>query len=158
MIQCRLATPKRMIATAGLPRRSASHAKAGLPRPTREGGRTMACGVLIVEDEPDLRDMLAQMFALEGFQPSVAANGHDALNVLRAGRKPQVIVLDLMMPVMDGWTFLRRQREEPALSGIPVVVVTAVWREQMGELGAVAAVLTKPFDVSQLVDVVREYC
>jgi CheY-like chemotaxis protein len=117
----------------------------------------MACGVLIVEDEPDLRDMLAQMFALEGFRPTTAANGRDALDALQTGDKPQVIVLDLMMPVMDGWTFLRLQRAEPALSRIPVVVVSAVWREQMGELD-VAAVLSKPFEVSELVDLVREHC
>ena len=65
--------------------------------------------VLIVDDDPDLREMMAMLLAEEGFDTEVASNGQDALDKARA-RPPRVIVLDMMMPVMDGWTFRAHQR------------------------------------------------
>ena len=71
------------------------------------------CPVLIVEDDEDLREMMAQLLTLEGFQTAAVANGREALDYLRATAKPNVILLDLMMPVMDGWEFRRHQQADP---------------------------------------------
>src|SRR5947208_6432557 len=84
------------------------------------------CPVLIVEDDEDLREMMAQLLTLEGFQAATVANGREALEYLNSGARPDVILLDLMMPVMDGWEFRRRQQADPAVSGVPVIVLSAL--------------------------------
>ena len=118
----------------------------------------MPCGVLVVEDDPDLRHLMHRLLSLEGFDPQVAANGLEALDILRSAPPPRVILLDLMMPVMDGWQFRQQQRADPQLAGIPVVVTTAVPQiERLNELKA-AAILHKPWDLSELLDAVRRYC
>jgi CheY-like chemotaxis protein len=82
--------------------------------------------VLIVEDDPDLRELLGDVVALEGYQVFAATNGSEALHYLRvAERPPCIILLDLMMPVMTGWEVLANLSREPALRTIPVVVLTA---------------------------------
>src|SRR5690349_1848715 len=82
--------------------------------------------VLVVEDSTDARQMLASLLEVEGFAVRTAANGREALDQLRAGPPPCLILLDLMMPVMDGYQFRAEQRQDPGLSPIPVVVVSAV--------------------------------
>ena len=81
--------------------------------------------VLIVEDDTTLRDGLAELLELEGFSVSRAANGRESLSQLNAGLRPDVIVLDLVMPVMDGLRFLKTVRGS-AHGDIPVLVMTAV--------------------------------
>src|SRR2546430_989400 len=77
------------------------------------------CPVLIVEDDADLREMMAQLLSLEGFQAAAVANGSEALQYLHNGHiKPDVILLDLMMPVMDGWEFRRKQQADPAFADV----------------------------------------
>jgi len=113
--------------------------------------------VLVIEDEPYLCDLIADVLEAEGHQPSKAANGLDALSRV-AESKPQLILLDLMMPVMDGWEFMTALRSNPDWQDIPIVIITAVYdiaRTQQ-ESGA-SAVITKPFDIDQLVDVVNSY-
>jgi two-component system, chemotaxis family, chemotaxis protein CheY len=113
--------------------------------------------VLVVEDEPYLCDLIADVLEAEGHLPTKAANGLEALNHLTTD-PPQLILLDLMMPVMDGWEFMTGLRSNPAWADIPVVLITAVYdvaRSQQ-ETGA-KAVITKPFDIDQLVDVVNSY-
>ena len=106
--------------------------------------------VLIVEDDPDSRNMLAALLGLHGYRTVTAANGLEALELARRER-PGVILLDLMMPVMDGQTFRREQLNDATLAGIPVVVLSAHAQtaELSRELG-VAAHLLKPFDLDQL--------
>src|SRR5689334_24744520 len=70
------------------------------------------CPVLIVEDDEDLREMMAQLLTLEGFQTATVANGREALEYLHEASAPDVILLDLMMPVMDGWEFRRQQQAD----------------------------------------------
>src|SRR5262245_24697691 len=97
-----------------------------MPSKPRAARRTPHGPILIVEDDADLRDMMAQLLTLEGFKTETVANGRDALEYLQKGDPPDLILLDLMMPVMDGWEFRRRQREDPALANVPVVVLSAL--------------------------------
>src|SRR5919202_5066805 len=120
-----------------------------VPRPMKS--------VMVVEDEPDLREMMAHLLEFEGFEAQVASNGHEALQLLKNNLAPGVIVLDLMMPVMDGWTFRERQRRDASLANIPVIVVTAAPRSTVGALD-VDEVLSKPVDFDRLVNCIRTHC
>ncbi len=113
--------------------------------------------VLVVEDESYLRDLVADVLDAEGHRPRKAANGFQALDCVRE-RIPQLILLDLMMPVMDGWEFMKLLRANPEWVDIPVVIVTAAYdvRRTQEQTGA-RAVLTKPFDIDQIAEVVRTY-
>jgi len=113
--------------------------------------------VLLIEDHEDVRNWMADVLRLAGHVVATAANGADALSLLRLVR-PSVIVSDLDMPVMDGWTFRERQLASPDLHGIPFVVVSAspVSMADAAALGA-AAVLTKPLGVAKLLECVRRY-
>jgi CheY-like chemotaxis protein len=123
----------------------------------RSASRHGHCPVLIVEDDADLRDMMAQLLALEGYRTESVPNGRAALDYLRRGDFPDVILLDLMMPVMDGWEFRRRQREDPQLARVPVVVLSALDQSRAVDLGG-AAFLKKPLDFDRLLELVRQYC
>jgi CheY-like chemotaxis protein len=116
--------------------------------------------VLLVEDDPATRTALALLLRLAGPDVDTAGDGADALERLRRGPPPCLIFLDLTMPVMDGWEFLRRRGESPALADIPVVVVSALAdlsRETLLALG-VSSVLTKPADPADLFAEVGRYC
>jgi CheY-like chemotaxis protein len=115
------------------------------------------CPVLIVEDDEDLREMMAQLLTLEGFDAATASNGREALDYLNNAEKPNVILLDLMMPVMDGWEFRRQQQADPALAPVPVIVLTALDYARGAKVDA-AAFLKKPLDFDRLIDLVRAYC
>jgi CheY-like chemotaxis protein len=131
--------------------------ESNLPQADRTPTRPGHCPVLIVEDDADLREMMAQLLSLEGFRTQTVPNGRAALDYLRQGDFPEVILLDLMMPVMDGWEFRRRQREDPRLAGVPVVVLSALDQSRAADLEG-AAFLKKPLDFDRLLDLVRQYC
>src|SRR5262245_26845005 len=96
-------------------------------RPPMAAEPPPAKAVLVVEDSIDTRDSLAFLLrSVGGYQVSTAANGQEALDRLRAGPRPGLILLDLLMPTMDGWEFCHRLRQDPALASIPVVVVSGV--------------------------------
>ena len=123
-----------------------------------------AGNVLIVEDDPDVREMLAALLVTEGFHAVAAEDGLEALHLLRAvrHRAPQVpclILLDLTMPRLSGNEFRRAQLGDPTVAAVPVAVMSgAVDIEQRAQaLGAVAT-LAKPIDCEVLLDVVRRYC
>ena len=103
--------------------------------------------VLVVEDEPDIRDAIAEALCAEGYAVLVAADGLDAMAQLRDGTATDVIVLDMMMPVMDGWEFLTAKQADPALVRIPVIVTSAA--PQKLPSGA-HVLLGKPFDLERL--------
>jgi CheY-like chemotaxis protein len=113
--------------------------------------------VLVVEDEAYLCDLVADVLEAEGHTARTASNGLEALERV-SERKPQLILLDLMMPVMDGWEFIRALRMHSEWADIPIVVVTAVYdiKRTQQETGA-AAVVTKPFDIDQIGDVVIRF-
>jgi CheY-like chemotaxis protein len=115
------------------------------------------CPVLIVEDDEDLREMMAQLLTLEGFHAATVANGREALEYLHEAGTPEVILLDLMMPVMDGWEFRRQQQADPALAPVPVIVLSAVDQGRASSLDA-DAFLKKPLDFDRLLTLVRTYC
>ena len=113
--------------------------------------------MFVVEDDVDTRDMLGKFLELEGYQVELAANGKQALERLSAGVHPCVILLDLMMPVMDGWQFRREQTRVRELAAIPVIVVSAAGKDRISEIDA-DAILTKPVDLEQLLERVNQYC
>ncbi len=113
--------------------------------------------VLIVEDDADLREMMAQLLALEGYVATTVANGLEALEYLERGDKPDVILLDLMMPVMDGWEFRRQQQAVPTLANVPVIILSAIDQRRAAEVDA-AAFIKKPLDFDRLLELVRRFC
>ena len=114
--------------------------------------------VLIVEDDRDTREMLGRFLELEGFHVQTAANGELALAVLQAEEPPSVIILDLMMPVMNGWQFRVAQQSDPNLSQIPVVVVTAAGvRDDIPAINA-DGWLSKPVDFDRLLATIGPLC
>jgi CheY-like chemotaxis protein len=115
------------------------------------------CPVLIVEDDADLREMMAQLLSLEGFQTATVSNGFEALDYLRQQDRPDVILLDLMMPIMDGWEFRRQQQADPELAAVPVVVLSALDQNRAAHVTA-NAFLKKPLDFDRLLELVRSYC
>jgi CheY-like chemotaxis protein len=112
------------------------------------GDRTNS--VLVVDDEPMIRQLVADCLIEAGYQAHTATNGSDALRVMQQ-RTPDLIVLDLMMPVLDATGFLKQVRRTPRYARVPVVVMTATYGayEQAARLG-VQACLTKPFEFDDL--------
>ncbi len=111
---------------------------------------------MVVEDDADISDAIAATLDDHGYGVLVAANGQDALDKLRASAAPpRLILLDLMMPVMDGWQFRAAQKTEPALSRIPIVLLSAHVdaRNAADQLGALAW-LKKPVDLKALLRIV----
>jgi CheY-like chemotaxis protein len=115
--------------------------------------------LLIVEDDFDIRDTLAQILEEEGYHVAGASNGQEALELLQGGNAPCLILLDLMMPIMNGWQFRAEQLKDPRFSAIPVVVISAdaAVHEKVGSLGAVA-VMKKPIQLERLLELVGQYC
>jgi len=113
--------------------------------------------VLIVEDDLDTREMLGRFLELEGYNVETAENGKRALERLGSGVGACVILLDLMMPVMDGWQFRQEQIRDGSLADIPVIVVSAAGRERLEKIQA-NAYLSKPVDLDELLGCVAQFC
>ena len=113
--------------------------------------------ILVVEDEPDIRDAVSDLLELEGYAVQTASNGQEALELLEdaqeAESRPCLILLDVMMPVMDGHTFMARLREDGTHQRIPVVITSA--SPQVPE-GA-RAHLRKPYELHRLLDVISTH-
>jgi two-component system chemotaxis response regulator CheY len=123
-------------------------------------GRDHCAGILVVDDDDGIRSALAQALEEEGFLVSTAAHGAEALDYLRtAGVMPCLILLDIMMPVLDGRGFLQLKRVDARLADIPVVVVTADGRALQDRAALdVQAVLMKPISLEVLLETVSQYC
>lgn len=127
---------------------------------TVRAGMGHAARILVIDDDDEIRGALSEVLVDEGYEVVCARNGEEALAQLAAPLAPSAILLDLTMPVMDGWTFRRRQRMDPRLADIPTVVISATPPEEAragGLLGA-AAVLPKPFDAERLVETLQRIC
>ena len=112
--------------------------------------------VLVVDDDPDILEALSEILEAEGFEIRRARNGKEALDRLEPA-PPQLILLDLMMPVMDGWEFAQKMRQKPpAVSAIPIIVLSADRNvgSKAQDIGAVGH-LAKPFELNDLLDMVR---
>ena len=119
-----------------------------------EAQPSRALQVLLVEDDGSIRTTLADMLRDEGFRVTPVANGREALAHLRRAAPPDAIVLDLMMPVMDGWEFRVEQKNDPALASIPVVAMSADVSAKARAIGADAYV-RKPIDFADLIRSIR---
>ena len=108
--------------------------------------------VLVIDDDQDLRRVLMLALTDEGYTVRAAPNGRDALALLESWR-PDVILLDLMMPEMDGCTFRARQLATPGSEDVPVIVLSAA-RETKAEALRPAAIVAKPFNLPDLLDTV----
>ena len=116
--------------------------------------------ILVVDDDTDLRSLISDLLTGRGYTVVQASNGAEALNYLQsADPLPCLILLDMTMPVMNGWEFLRARLRDPALAPIPVVVISAfrALAESVAALG-VQEELPKPIDPKHLVTLVQQYC
>ena len=115
--------------------------------------------VLIVEDDPQIRALLVDIVRGEGFRVAVTRNGREALSYLRSNSPPGLILLDLMMPGMNGWSFRVEQLEDPRLAAVPVILFSGLEeaQEQAKKLN-VAACFTKPVHAKRLIAAIREHC
>ena len=114
--------------------------------------------VLIVDDDFSLREALCVALEGEGIPVMAGANGREALDYLCASELPCLVLLDLMMPIMNGWEFRAEQRQDPRLADIPVVVLSAFSRSGDEELRGIEHYLRKPVDLGDLLSAVRRYC
>jgi CheY-like chemotaxis protein len=115
--------------------------------------------VLVVEDDVDVRQSLAEVLADSNYEPVLASNGREALTQLRAAReKPCLILLDVMMPVMDGATFRAEQLSDPELQSIPVVVLSAQSDlEATAKAMSVKDYMRKPVELDELLSTLERY-
>jgi CheY-like chemotaxis protein len=123
----------------------------------RHAALTGHCYVLIVDDDRSIREALADLLTDEGYDVEVAGDGQRALEICRSTPAPDVILLDLAMPVMDGLEFARVKATEPSISQIPVCVMTASGPEAALPPDA-AAVLRKPLDADELLAAIKRLC
>ena len=116
--------------------------------------------ILLIEDEPDLRETLRELLELVGFQVETAANGREGLRKLESAGNPCLILLDLMMPVMNGWQFLEALRKDPlpGRASIPVLVVSAALDMQDIQSQYGCRSLRKPVDIDKLINLASEHC
>jgi DNA-binding response OmpR family regulator len=116
--------------------------------------------ILVVDDESDIRDLLAFYLRHQGYEVVTACNGCDALTCLQQRSElPELIVLDVMMPVMNGMEFRHAQRQDSALAAIPVAVMSAASNVQDHvPLLAADTYLAKPIDFATLLATVEHYC
>ena len=130
---------------------------ADVPMSTATTGSPTGPCILIVDDDANVRDFLAQLISDAGYATVTAANGRDALEAMRTDR-PRIVLLDLQMPVMDGWEFRKHQLQDPAIAGVTVIAVTGhhdpgLVTEQLG-----VRCVSKPIQFSELLGELQQAC
>jgi len=118
----------------------------------------MTFTILLIEDDPDVSDALSEVLRDERYGVVVVKNGFEGLEYLRSHEPPSIILLDLMMPVMDGYQFRAQQRREPAMADIPIIVISAGTMGQQVEGMAATAVLKKPLNLDVLLTAIQQHC
>lgn len=115
--------------------------------------------ILVVDDDADVREAITSALSDEGYQVTGARNGREALAQLRGQTRPSLILLDMMMPEMDGWRFRLELKKLPDLAAIPVVILSAHGnvRDAALALGAVDY-LRKPLRIESLLEIAERYC
>lgn len=115
--------------------------------------------ILVVDDDIDIREATAFVLEDAGYRVSTAENGARALDRLHGGTAPSLILLDLMMPIMDGWQFLAEVAREPRLAAIPIVAITGAGAPVLRTMSpGVSAILEKPVNLDLLLATVQRYC
>ncbi|MGZ3419802.1 MAG: response regulator [Polyangiales bacterium] len=114
--------------------------------------------ILLVDDDDDTREIMGLILEGEGYRPVAAANGLEALELLESGELPRFVLLDMMMPVLNGEDFLRRLKSRPSFAEIPVVVMSGDTKarriaQSLGAVGSVA----KPVELDTLIEIVHRY-
>ena len=112
--------------------------------------------VLLVDDDQDLRDSIADLLRQRGYSVATAEDGHAALSIITGNGVPCIVLLDLVMPGMDGWQFLGAVQHNPNLSAIPIVIASA--HAKTHAPAGTVGVLHKPFDFDELFSVVARHC
>ena len=112
--------------------------------------------ILVIEDDEGIRETLKMSLELEGYKVFTAVNGKDGLESLRTIPRPGLILLDLMMPVMNGWEFVEAVQTKDGLATIPVVVVTAYGVKE--DSIKANAVIRKPVNLDMLLETARQWC
>ena len=113
--------------------------------------------ILVVEDDPDIRETLRDVLEIEGYEVTTAEHGKDALDKLARMARPCLVLLDLMMPVMSGAEFLAVLRKDEVLSTLPVVVVSA-WPKEAAKVRDAQGFVKKPVDLDALLRLMGQYC
>ncbi|MDB4965803.1 MAG: Response regulator [Myxococcales bacterium] len=115
--------------------------------------------VMVVDDDADIRDSIGDILELRGYRVARVSNGREALDRLRDGTRPCVILLDLMMPVLSGWEFRAEQTKDEALKALPVVIISGDGStdQKAADVG-VSEYLRKPLELSAILEVVRRHC
>lgn len=115
------------------------------------------CRVLVVDDDSDNAELMVELLRSDGYLASSAENGAAALTVLADGFDPDLILTDLVMPVMSGWDFCEKLKQTSAYRSIPIVVTCGMAIEQRGKL-QVEAAFEKPIDLPRLLEKIKELC
>jgi CheY-like chemotaxis protein len=115
--------------------------------------------IILVDDDADIREALSEVLEDRGFQVRTASNGQDALTLLRSlSAPPSAILLDLMMPIMDGYGFLEQHRNDPVLAAIPVAIITAGHAVDRTRIDLVTPIVPKPINVPKLCSTLHDLC
>ena len=115
--------------------------------------------MLVVDDDADIAEALCELLEVDGYEPIFARNGKEGLAALDAGPRPCLVLLDIMMPVMDGYQFLEGMRARSEEEPLPVVVLSAsAGMERVQAQKGVSAFLKKPFSSETLLRLVQEHC
>ena len=128
------------------------------PEPGSPGttGPSAAGTVLVIDDEPAVREIVQRFLTREGYRVETAASGEEGLRLARAAA-PDVITLDVLMPGMDGWAVLAALKADPRLADVPVIMLTIVEERNLGYALGAAEYLVKPLDRDRLVEVIRRH-
>lgn len=114
--------------------------------------------VLVVDDDPLIRETMTEILEESGYRVATAAHGGEALTALRQGPRPDAIILDLMMPIMDGWQFLDAKATDKTICAVPVLIHTAytAYHDGQNRHSDVLGVFRKPGDFARMIGVLNE--
>lgn len=114
--------------------------------------------ILVVEDDSGIRQTIVECLEFEGYTVRQAANGVEAIEDIRRRGLPGLVLLDIVMPGMNGQQLLEKLKQDPATAAVPVVVMTAAMTPLAGPVPGAEGLLSKPFELSQMLDEVARYC
>ena len=148
---------KGSVFTVSLPAGTTQQKKLKKKRARKKGSDDDRCDVLVIDDDPAVRDLVSRYLVKEGFNVRTAATGQEGIDAARKLR-PAAITLDLLMPGVDGWSVLTQLKTDAELAAIPVIIVTILDNKDMGFTLGAADYLTKPVDQQRLVSIIRRHC